>query len=823
MNSIRKQDQAAFPEAPVARLRWQCDPEKLPFTTTDEVEPDAGIIGQDRARKALVLGMAIQHPGYNIYVSGDAGTGKLSAVREVAERLQAPDARPPDLCYVSAFKSPECPRLLELPAGQGATLKEAMQNLIESLKEDVPKALGSVECQRRKARCLSRYERREQRLVAQLESRLAPSFGLIWQTLDPATAPEVAPLIEGRPTPMAELEERVEGGGFNVARFRELHTRQESLEVASAGIFSDMVGLRRQMQEDMRSVERAVARPVIRKAVAEVEKLFEAPGVKRYLQGAEEALNEESERFCPAHSGFLDKDSARPQYEDEEPFHDFQVNLVVDHADTVGRPFVYEPSPTFKNLFGAIEPAVEHGGSWRSDFMGIRAGAIHKANGGYLVFRAHEALHDPLVWSTLKRALRHGRAEIQSIDHHTLVPTTPLNPDPVPCTTKVILLGDEELYQHLAYDDPSFGRLFKVKADFDSTLPRQQETLLRVAGFISHVCREARLRPCDREAVGALTEWSVRMAGRQNRISACLDVLADVTREADYWAEKANASVINEAAVTQALRARQERLDLTAEHIYQMIDEDLLLLTTRGAVVGQINGLSVYELADGTTFGCPMRITAVTSMGNAGIVSIEREADFSDAAHRKGILILSGYLRRTYGQDKPLILSASLCMEQSYDGVAGDSASAAEVFALLSSLADLSLDQGIAVTGSVNQQGQLQPVGGINEKIEVFFDVCRRQGLTGTQGVLVPPQNLDDLMLNQDVVDAVSAGKFHIYPVATIDDGLPVLTGVEPGTANSLVDAQLRRYAEEWYAFQHHRAPANGLPPSTHGGDSGLS
>ena len=823
MNSIRKQDQAAFPEAPVARLRWRCDPEELPFMTTEEVEPDAGLIGQDRARKALVLGMAINHPGYNIYVSGDAGTGKLSAVRAVAEQLQAPDARPPDQCYVSGFKSPECPRLLELPAGQGAALKEAMQNLIEGLKEDVPKALGSVECQRRKARCLGRYQRREQRLVAQLESRLAPSFGLIWQTLDPAAAPEVAPLIEGRPTPMAELEERVEGGGFNVARFRELHTRQESLEVASAGIFSDMVGLRRQMQEDMRSVEQAVARPVIRKAVAEVEKQFEAPELQRYLQDAEQALNEESERFCPAPSAFLDKDPARPQYEDEEPFHDFQVNLIVDHADTVGRPFVYETSPTFKNLFGAIEPAVEHGGSWRSDFMGIRAGAIHRANGGYLVFRAHEALHDPLVWSTLKRALRHGRAEIQSIDHHTLVPTTPLNPDPVPCTTKVILIGDEELYQHLACDDPAFGRLFKVKSDFDSTLPRQQDTLLRVAGFISHVCREARLRPCDREAVGALTEWSVRMAGRQNRISACLDVLADVTREADYWAEKANASVINEAAVTQALRARQERLDLTAEHIYQMIDEDLLLLTTRGAVVGQINGLSVYELADGTTFGCPIRITAVTSMGNAGIVSIEREADFSDAAHRKGILILSGYLRRAYGQDKPLILSASLCMEQSYDGVAGDSASAAEVFALLSSLADLSLDQGIAVTGSVNQQGQLQPVGGINEKIEVFFDVCRRQGLTGTQGVLVPPQNLDDLMLKQDVVDAVSAGKFHIYPVATIDDGLPVLTGVEPGAANSLVDAQLRRYAEEWYAFQHHRAPANGLPPSARGSDSGLS
>ena len=823
MSSIRKQDTAACPEAPVARLRWQCSAESLPFNTTDEVEPDAGIVGQDRGRKALVLGMTINQPGYNVYVSGEAGTGKLSAVREVAEQLQNPDARPPDLCYVSGFKNPECPRLLELPAGQGAAFKEAMQSLIGSLKEDVPKALASRECQSRKSRCLERYQRREQRLAAQLESCLAPSFGLIWQTLDTAAVPEVAPVIEGRLTPLSELEERVEGGGFSAARFRELRALQESLEVSSTGMLAEMVGLRQQMQDDMRSLERAAARPIIREAVAKIATQFEAPDVQQYLRDAEEALNEESERFCAAPQILPDKEPARPQYEDEEPLHDFQVNLIVDHADTVGRPFVFEPSPTYKNLFGAIEPALEHGSAWRSDFMGIRAGAIHRANGGYLVFRAQEALYDPLVWSTLKRSLRHGKAEFQSIDHHTLVPATPLSPDPVPCTAKVVLLGDEELYQELACHDTGFGRLFKVKADFDSTLPRIPETPLRVAGFLSHVCREARLRPCDREAVGALTELSVRMAGRQNRISACLDVLADVTREADYWAEKANAPVINGAAVRQALQARQERLDLTAEHIYQMIDEELLLLTTRGAVVGQINGLSVYELADGTTFGCPIRITAVTSMGNSGIVSIEREADFSDAAHRKGILILSGYLRRTYGQDKPLILSASLCMEQSYDGVAGDSASAAEVFALLSSLADLSLDQGIAVTGSVNQQGQLQPVGGINEKIEVFFDVCRRQGLTGSQGVLLPPQNLDDLMLKQEVVDAVSSGKFHIYPVATIDEGLPVLTGVDPETANRRVDMQLRRYAEQWYAFQHHRAPGNGLPPSPHGSGSGTS
>ena len=804
---------------PVASLRWRCDPESLPFTSTDNVAPAADLIGQERARKALLLGMEIKHAGYNVYVSGDAGTGKLAAVRQTAAQLQDLDARPPDLCYVYGFKNPERPRLLVLPAGQGAALKRAMQGLIDRLKESIPKALAGADCQHRKARCLDQYQRREQRLVTQLEARLAPSFGLIWHGLDTAAVPEVAPVIEGRLTPMAELEERVDDGGFDVARFRDLRARQETLNAASADVLSEMGDLRLKVQEDLRTLERAVTRPVIREAVAEVEKLFDAPDVKRYLQDAEEALNDESERFNPpaAPPASLDKEPTRPPYDDEESFHDFQVNVIVDHAATEGRPFVFEASPTYKNLFGAIEPAMEHGGAWRSDFMGIRAGAIHRANGGYLVFRAEEALYDPAVWSTLKRLLRHGKADIQSIDHHTLVPTTTLKPDPVACNVKVILLGDEELYQQLAYEDAGFSRLFKIKADFDTTLPRRHETVLQVAGFLSRICREASLRPCDREAVAALIEWSVRTAGRQNKLSACLDVLADVAQEANYWAGKDGATLITAASVEQALQARQERLSLTAGQLYEMIDENLLLLTTHGLVIGQVNGLSVYELADGTVFGCPMRITAVTSMGDAGIINIEREADLSDAAHHKGVLILSGYLRRTYGQDKPLILSASLCIEQSYDGVAGDSASAAEVYALLSGLADLPVDQGIAVTGSVNQQGQLQPVGGINEKIEVFFDVCQRQGLTGTQGVLLPPQNVADLMLKQDVVDAVAAGQFHLYPILTIDDGLPILTGVDAGTVNSRVDAQLRRYAEQWYAFQHRRIAANGVPQTPRG------
>ena len=389
-----------------------------------------------------------------------------------------------------------------------------------------------------------------------------------------------------------------------------------------------------------------------------------------------------------------------------------------------------------------------------------------------------------------------------------------LKPEPMPCDVKVIMLGDADLYYALVNEDAAFKRLFKVKADFDLAIPRQPHRIMQYAGFMSRICHTERLRPFERDAVAAVIELGVRLAGRQNKLSARLDLLADIVREGDYWAGKAGATTVGRPAVERALRERLERVNMVEDKLRELIDEGILLMTTRGAMIGQVNGLSVYELEEDYAFGCPIRITAETSMGDTGVVNIEREVDLGDATYNKGVLILSGYLRHAYGQDKPLVLSASLCIEQSYDGIAGDSASAAEIYALLSSLANLPVDQGIAVTGSVNQKGQLQPISGINEKIEGFFDVCRLQGLTGTQGVILPPQNVDDLMLREDVIVAISAGQFHLYPVAHIDAGLSVLTGVAvgqrcatgwypPDSVNGRVDAQLRRFAEQWYALQH--------------------
>jgi ATP-dependent Lon protease len=694
-----------------------------------------------------------------------------------------------------------------------------MEGLLNDLKHEIPRVLTSESVQQRKKAHLQQAQRREQRLMKQFEARLGPQFGLLWRDADLSLAPELAPVIDGKLTSLTDIEESLEARRISMSQYKQIREQHTALSADFTRVFADVRRLRHEVQEAIRTLERALVRPIIQQAVTEAAAPFSEAMVQQYFQEVEEALNEDIERFQePLPSGHPSQNNAgqhaSPTGYEEDFFQEYQINIIVDNTDTVGSPIVFETSPIYKNLFGTVEPTLEYGGVWRSDFMGIRAGAMHRANGGFLIFNALDALSDAAVWPALKRILRYRQTEIQAHDQLSLVPSTTLKPEPMPCDVKVIMIGDEALYETLANEDEAFKRLFKVKADFDTTIPCRLQNIAQYAGFICHICREEQLRPFDRHAVAAIVEFGVRLAGRQNKLSVRLDVIADVLREADYWAAKMGAATVNRAAVEQALCERVARVNMMEEKLQELITEGILLISTSDAVVGQVNGLSVHVLEEDYVFGCPMRITAETSMGDAGVVNIEREVNLSDATHNKGVLILSGYLRHAYAQEKPLVLSASLCIEQSYEGIAGDSASAAEMYALLSSLAHLSVDQGIAVTGSVNQKGILQPISGINEKIEGFFDVCRLQGLTGRQGVILPPQNIDDLMLRQDVVEAISAGQFHLYAVATLDAGLPILTGVPagqyqpgqgypPDSVNGRVDAQLRRFAEGWYALQH--------------------
>ncbi len=816
-------DPFTLSKVPLEKLRWRCDPKHLPFETTDDLTPLEGMLGQERAQKALTLGVEIDRAGYNIYVCGMSGTGRMTAVQQILDAQQKKSQPAPDFCYVSRFRQQERPRLLILPTGRGRALKQAMEAVLKDLKRDVPRVLTSEDFRQRTKARLREAQRREERLSQHLEAQLMPDFGLFWHQAEAGPEPELAPLIDGQLIPLAELEQRLEAGTLSVDQYRDLHARHRTLMVECLHVFEEMRRLRHEAEEEVHKLERVHVRPLIEKRVQEAAVALmtgtdDDTNLQDYFRDVVEALIENSGRFIATplpmekegHPG-----APIPLPGDEEDgFHEYRVNVLIDNADAAGPPVVFETAPTYRNLFGSIEPVPEYGGIWRVDFNCIRPGSLHRAHGGYLVFNALDALNDPMVWPVLKRVLRYGQADIQSQDHSSFMPGGTLKPDPMPCQVKVIMLGDEELYEALACDDESFTRLFKVKADFDTTLPRHAGTMAQYADFIRRVCDEEHLRPCERSAVAVLLEYGVRLAGRQNKLSARLDHIADVVREADYWAGKAGEAVVTREQVEYALCEREARVNMAQEHVRELIDEELLLVSSQGMAIGQVNGLVIYETSADYGFGCPVRITASATMGDAGVVNIEREVDLSDATHHKGVLILSGYLRNTYAYDKPLVLSASLCVEQSYDGIAGDSASAAECYALLSSLAGLPVDQGIAVTGSVNQKGELQAVSGINEKIEGFFDVCRRQGLTGHQGVVIPASNVADLMLREDVIEAVAADNFRVYAIHTLDEGWPILTGLAAGVwqpeigypselANGRVDAQLRRFAEQWYALQN--------------------
>jgi ATP-dependent Lon protease len=536
---------------------------------------------------------------------------------------------------------------------------------------------------------------------------------------------------------------------------------------------------------------------------------YRSEKVKKYLQAMLEDMADNLKIFSPQNP--LQMPGSSSTMPEMDHFQPYNVNLLVDNSQRKSPPVIIEEYPSYRNIFGAIERVVDRSGVGRSDYSKIKAGSLVKASGGYLVFNLKDAIVEPGVWQGLKRALKSKKIEIQTYDPLYFFTTTGLKPEPIELNVKVVLIADAYLYHLLGYYDEDLRKIFKVRADFDTAMDKTAQSIQRFTEFIKMVTDEEQLKPFDRTAVAALVEHAVRMTGRQEKISTSFPAITDLIREADFWAEQEKASLVQERHVDKAIETRIYRSNLVEEHIQEMIDRGTLLIDVDGAVVGQVNGLAVYMLGD-YAFGKPSRITASTSMGRAGVINIEREADMSGNTHNKGVLILGGYLRRKYAQDKPLTMSASIAFEQSYSGVDGDSASSSEIYALLSSLSGVPIKQGIAVTGSVNQKGEVQAIGGVNQKIEGFYDCCRHKGLTGDQGVMVPESNLKDLMLRKDVIAAVQEGRFHILAVKTIDEGIEILTGKNAGkkgsdgtypegSINYLVDRKLAELAEDIKQF----------------------
>ncbi len=792
-------------ELPAREVCRRTDPGAFDFATTAELEPFPGRIGQQRAREALDFGAAMRRSGYHLYAMGPAETGKHTAVRQFLEERAAARPVPDDVCYVTDFERPHVPRALLLPAGKGSALRDDVAQLVDELGTAIPNALESEEYRGRREAITGELKRlhdesldalRELADKRHLELLRTP-MGLV---LAPRHGSEVIAPDDFEKLPAEEQQafrDAIEEVGQAVRRHAEAEPR---------------------WQHDARRKLRDLTRETVRAAVGHLvddlaTRYAPFPAVCAHLRALGDAVVEHAGDFV--HDGDDDGPQAAPDAPPGTARGRFLVNLFVDHARSRGAPVVFEDDPRLENLLGRVEHR-SHLGTLVTDLHLVKPGALHRANGGYLVLEARHVLTAPYAWDALKRALTSRQVRITSLAQLIgLVSTVSLEPEPVALDVQVVLLGDRRLLYLLEQLDPDFHALFKVAVDFEDDVPRTPEHERLYARAAAAVAREESLRALDRGAVARVVDRCARLAGDSERLSASMGALAELLREADHFAAERGAACVEARDVDAAVDAEERRSGRLRERVQDEIRKGTLIIETSGTRVGQINGLAIAEVGR-SMFGHPMRISARVRMGQGTVIDVEREAELGGPIHSKGVLILSGLLAARYAIDRPLSLWATLVFEQSYGGVEGDSASSAELYALLSALSEVPVAQSIAVTGSVNQHGEIQPVGGINEKIEGFFDVCSARGLTGAQGVLVPTRNVRNLMLRRDVVEAVRAARFHVWPVQTVDEGIELLTGMVAGerndggrfpeeTVNGKVERRLLAFARERLAMSPRR------------------
>jgi len=788
---------------PPEQLRWICDPGALSFRTTAELRGDEVIIGQDRAVRALDLGLTIAQPGYNVYIAGPVGTGRTTYTRQKVQAVAATRPVPPDWCYLYDFQQPDQPIAVSLPPGQGAQFRKDTERLIEDLKESIRKLFASERFESRRAQLLQSFESRINQIWSELETQ-ARALGFLLQRTPAGIAtvpvgPSGEPISQELFTALTEQQRE------------EIQRRGRELQEGVGEALRKVRALEREAREAVQELEQQAVRSTASDPIARMKERYgSTPKIATWLDhllaDVVEHVDDFKEGEEPAPPFPLPLPARRG-----DRLRRYAVNLVVDNSHLQGAPVVMEPNPTYHNLLGKIEYRGEFG-ALVTDFTMIKAGALQRANGGFLILQVKDVLMNPFTWEGLKRALKSGEARIENIGEQLgVIPTATLRPEPIPLDVKVLLIGAPLLFHLLYTFDDDFRKLFKVKADFDTEVERTPETIHGYAAAVAAICHKHHLRPFDRTAVARILEHAARLAERQDRLSTRFNEVVEIVFEADAWAQRAGRDVVTAADVVTAIQEKVYRSNRVEEKLREMVASGQLLVDVTGAKPGQVNGLSVLQLGD-YTFGHPSRITARTYVGSRGVVNIERETEMSGRIHSKGVAIMANYLGGKYAQDRPLSLNASLTFEQTYTEVDGDSASSTELYALLSELAGVPVDQGIAVTGSVNQKGEIQPIGGVNEKIEGFYQVCKVVGLTGTQGVMIPAQNLPNLMLREDVTEAVRQGMFHIWAVRTIDEGLEVLTGMPAGvaredgsypegTVNFLVSRRLADLAERLRRF----------------------
>ncbi len=757
------------------QLKKTFDAKKLGISSTKDIKPVKDIIGQDRAVSSLKFGLDINNDGFNVYLSGPPGIGKMSAVVPFVQNLAAKRNTPPDRCYLHNFKDPYQPLTCSFPPGKGKEFEKDMRHFIQHVREEMPRVFESDEYTQKKEEVVADIKKRQESLSKSFNQEATKKNFSIQAT---PLGMLILPLRKGKPLKNEELQL------LPKKEQEEIENKRNQLQEKFQQIGKELRTLEREKQNKLRELDRKVALHVVEGMIDDIcEKYQDNETVTSYLKEVQEDIVDSIDVFKTEKS---DDQNISPQLAAQEDharrlfFRKYQVNILVDNSKKEGAPVVVELNPSYNNLIGRIEKEMTMG-ALNTDFTMIRAGAIHKANGGYLILPVEDVLKNMLSWESLKRTLKSHEIHIEEPGEQLgFLSTKSLRPQPIPLDLKIILVGRSLYYQLLHMYDEDFSELFKVKADFDTSMDITDKKVKDFLSFLAKFCDKENLLCMDSGAITRIMEHALRLTSDQEKLSTHFGAIADVIRESHYWAQKDKGKQIEKKHVEQAIEHKIYRSNLMEEKVREMIDRDYILIDTHGKAVGQVNGLSVISLGD-YMFGKPSRITANVAPGKEGIVDIEREVKLGGPIHSKGVLILSGYLSKKYAQHTPLTLSAHLVFEQSYSGIEGDSASSTELYALLSSLSGLPLNQQIAVTGSVNQNGEVQAIGGVNEKIEGFYQVCKAKGLTGKQGVIIPVSNQKNLMLRQEVVESVKKGKFHIWAVKNIDEGIEILTSTPAG------------------------------------------
>jgi lon-related putative ATP-dependent protease len=789
-------------ELPPESLRKICEAKFIHCETTEDLVPTREIIGQERAVRALKFGLGIKDHGFNIYVAGYPGTGRKTAVKNFVEEVARDKPVPPDWCYLNNFSNQYEPKAIRLPPGKGKEFRDAIRNLIENIRTALPKAFESDDYASRRDATIRGLEKQRKDLIDKLNAK-AQQEGFVIQSTPIGLL--LIPVVNGKPLSQEELLSLPQE---TKAKIQE---RREKLEAELRNTMRQFLDMERKIREEIKKLNREVALYAIGHLVeAIIEKYSDNSEITGYLKDVQNDILDNLSQFIKRGEAQQRLPFPVPWMR-EAIFRKYDVNVVVDNSDCKGAPVVMETNPTYQNLIGRTEKEAQFG-ALITDFTMIRGGSLHKANNGFLIIPVEDLLRNPFSYEALKRAIRDKNIVIEEPqERYGFISTKSLKPEPIPLDIRVILIGNPYLYQQLFILDTDFSELFKVKAEFDTTMERTEENVKKYAAFVCTICEKEKLKHLEQSALAELIEYSQRIAEDQQKLSTRFAEVGDIIREANFYAVQEKSDIVTEKHVKKAIEEKIYRSKLIQEKVQEMISRGVLLIDTDAEKVGQVNGLSVMGLGD-FAFGNPSRVTASVGLGREGVIDIEREAKMGGPIHTKGVLILSGYLNQKYAQDKPLSLSARLVFEQSYGGVEGDSASSTELYAILSALSGLPIKQNIAVTGSVNQKGEVQAIGGVNEKIEGFFEVCKAKGLTGQQGVMIPESNVQNLMLKEEIVDTVKAGKFHIYSAKNIDEGIEVLTGTkagikrqdgtfEEGTVNYRVNKQLKDMAEKLKEF----------------------